>query len=71
MRVFVKTTRVLGLAEHELDALADMVREAKDTGKAERQMSSTEVLAIHVSNEYKRIPRHGMEESSRNVKKPG
>lgn len=58
MRMFIRTTRVLGLAPHELDALADMVREAKQKGKAERQMSNTETLAIEVCEMHKRIPKH-------------
>lgn len=52
MRVFTKHTKVIGVAKHELDALADMIREASSTGKAERPMSATEYLAIEVNNVY-------------------
>lgn len=57
MRIFTRTTNVLGIAKHELDALADMLREASSTGKAERQISATEILAIEVSDNYDK--RHG------------
>ena len=59
MRIFTRTTKVLGLAKHELDALSDMLREARETGKAERQMSSTEVLAIEISDMYGHRTRDG------------
>lgn len=52
MRVFTKHTKVIGVAKHELDALVDMIREAGTTGKAERQMSETEYLAIEVGDIY-------------------
>ena len=57
MRVFTRTTKVLGLTRHELDALADMVREARETNKAERQVGREEFLAIEVSDMYERVPR--------------
>lgn len=56
VRVFTRTTKVLGLANHELDALTDMVREARETGHAERQMSHTEFLAIEVCDIYEPAP---------------
>jgi len=52
MRVFTRTTKVLGVTATELDILTDMVREARDTGKAERMISSTEVLAVEVKDVY-------------------
>jgi len=52
MRMFIKHIKVLGLAKHEVDAVAEMLREASHAGKAERQMSSTEYLAIEVSDVY-------------------
>jgi len=55
MRVFTRTTKVLGLAKHELDALNDMIREAREKGSAERQMSHNEILAIEVSDVYEPI----------------
>jgi len=64
MRVFVKTTRTIGLAPHELDALTEMIREAKETGKAERQMSSTESLAIEVGDMHERRSHAGKMKNS-------
>jgi hypothetical protein len=52
MRIFTRTTKVLGLAQEELGALADMLDEAKSTLKAERQIGSNEFLAIEVSPMY-------------------
>lgn len=57
MRIFTRTTKVLGVTHSELDALSDMVKEAREAGKAERQMSPTEVLMIEINDMYERIPR--------------
>lgn len=52
MRIYTRHTKVLGVAKHELSALADMLKEAEHTGKAERKMSDTEYLAIEVNDVY-------------------
>lgn len=61
MRVFTRTTKVLGVGMNELEVLADMVREAKSTGNAEQQISNTDTLRIEVSEMY--VPRsHGRQD---------
>ena len=61
MRIFTKTTKVLGVTRDELDALQDLIQQARKEGKAERQISSTEYLAIEVSDMYERRPRNNRE----------
>ena len=54
MRIFTKTTKVIGVTKHELDGLQELVQQARTEGKAERQISSTEYLAIEVSDVHER-----------------
>ena len=70
MRVFTKHTKVIGIAKNELEALSDMVREADTVGKAERQMSETEYIAIVVGEEYSSY-RHPMTRSASTSEKAG
>lgn len=54
MRLFTRTTKIIGVTVDELIVLQDLIQQAKSEGKAERQFSSTEVLAIEVSDIHER-----------------
>lgn len=60
MQVFTRHTKVIGVAKHELEAIADMVREASTAGKAERRMSDRDYLAIEVKDSYAAVEPHMM-----------
>jgi len=62
MRIFTKTIKVLGITKDELSLLQDLVQQARTEGKAEQQISSTEYLAIEVSDMYQRHPRNHREQ---------
>jgi len=55
MRIFSKTIKVIGVSKSELNALRDLVHEASVDGKAERQMSPTEYIAVEVNDVYERV----------------
>lgn len=54
MRVFTKTTKIIGVSLEELSVLQDLIQRAKTEGKAETQISTSECLAIEVSDIYQR-----------------
>ena len=57
MRVFTRTIKVIGVSKDELNALQDMVQEAKTNGKAERQIAPNAYLAVDVGD-YGYSPRN-------------
>lgn len=57
MRIFTKSTKVIGVTAKELDALADLITEARQKGKAERQLTETSYLAIEVNRQYEQVLR--------------
>ena len=66
MRIFSRTTKVLGVTKDELNALQDIIQQARAEGKAERKMAPTEYLAIEVDDElYKWHPRGHREQDRR------
>ena len=64
MRIFSRTTKVLGVSPHELATLQDLIQQAKTDGKAEKQISDNEYFAIEVSDMYARRPRNHQETKS-------
>ena len=65
MRIFTKTTKVLGVTPEELDILGRLVSEAKAKGKAEVQVNNDSCLAIEVSDMYRQISRGEREHERR------
>lgn len=48
MKIISKTTKVLVVSKSEIGALKDMLREASEIGRAERQIDRNLYLAIEV-----------------------
>ena len=65
MRIFTKTTKVLGVTPEELDVLGKLVSDAKVKGKAEIQIDHDSCLAIEVSDMYRQISRGEREHERR------
>ena len=65
MRVYTRTTKVLGVTPEELCGLEDLVRKAKVEGKAEVQVGHESFLAIDVSDMYRQISRGEREHERR------
>ena len=57
MRVFTKTTKVIGVTTIELSDLAGLVAEAKAKGRSETQVGPGQYLAIEVSEEFRPMTR--------------
>jgi len=62
MRIFTKTTKVIGLGREELEQLSRLINEAKSQGKAITQTSNNTYLAIevnevHQSRSHERVER--------------
>ena len=68
MRIFSRTTKVIGLDKDELEALSELVAKARREGKAEVQTGASEYLAIDVSSMYRRISRGEREHMRREAK---
>ncbi len=51
MRIFSRTTKVLGVTEDELGLLERLIAQARKEKRAEASISSSESLAIEVDNE--------------------
>lgn len=52
MKIFTKTTRVLGVSRSELDALMKLVADARTRDKAEIQIGQSQYFAVEVDDKY-------------------
>lgn len=52
MKVFIKRVRVLGLSKSDISVITNLLAEATQKGKAEKQIGTNDYLAVEISESY-------------------